>query len=380
MYKVVLTMAPVSTLMRLKSLCGSLVRLVLCYTHAANVEGINRHLGIFEAYVTLQVDIDRRMNLASKVHGVREPSSSMAADGKSGSGTGIAKAGAGERSSKGGAGIGGESSDDDTLEGETEAITADPSQQQNKTDFEGAPSGLSTETNRHDNNRPAGAFLHVIGDEGVALGRQGFTVLITRPRQQVMNAVKESGAVLVPRNLLRLGKKTQRESASDRAVKQDEDVEFIFPFDNRAGLGAMYILDDAVFQHKDGEMYSAAPSVVSDVSASSDRDRAFASAAASGTKESTVTTPIAAVKSPYGPGNTSAIDWATGIGGGCDSSAGDAGNALSTLVETVRSCGLREVGGNETERLGETAARKVWAHMHRIRVETRRYSRGEISL
>eukprot|EP00173_Palmaria_palmata_P004952 Plantae.Rhodophyta-Palmaria_palmata.ctg7846.p1 GENE.Plantae.Rhodophyta-Palmaria_palmata.ctg7846~~Plantae.Rhodophyta-Palmaria_palmata.ctg7846.p1 ORF type:complete len:308 (+),score=39.46 Plantae.Rhodophyta-Palmaria_palmata.ctg7846:82-924(+) len=195
-----------------------------------------------------------------------------------------------------------------------------------------------------------------------------------------MNAVKESGAVLVTRNLLRLGKKSQRESASDRAVKQDEDAEFIFPFDNRAGLGAMYILDDAVFQHKDGGMYSAAPSVVSAVSASSDRDRAFASAAASGTKESTGTTPIAAVKSPYGPGNTSAIDWATGIGGGCDSSAGDAGNALSTLVETVRSFGLREVGGNETECLGETAARKVSAHMHRIKVEKRRYSREEITL
>ena len=190
-----LTMAPVSTLMRLKSLCGRLVRLILCYTHAANVEGINRHLGIFEAYVTLQVDIDRRMNLASKVHSGREPSSSMAAGGKSKSGTGIAKAGAGERSSNGGADIGGESSDDGAQEGETEAFTADPSQQQKKTEFEG--SVHSTGTNLDDRNRPAGAFLHVIGDEGVALGRQGFTVLINRPRQQVMNAVKESGAVLV---------------------------------------------------------------------------------------------------------------------------------------------------------------------------------------
>jgi hypothetical protein len=54
------------------------------------------------------------------------------------------------------------------------------------------------------------------------------------------------------------------------------------------------------------------------------------------------------------------------------------GNALSSIVEAVR--GNHEGGNAESDCLGGNSAQRVWAHMHRIKTEVRRYGRGELSI
>jgi hypothetical protein len=97
-------------------------------------------------------------------------------------------------------------------------------------------------------------------DEGIALGRHGFTVLVNRPRQHVMTVVKETGAVLIPTSFWYSSKKRTPEDASRQ---KHLDTDYIFPSSEKVGLRAMYILEEARFQEPNVNVSQSATPVVS---------------------------------------------------------------------------------------------------------------------
>jgi hypothetical protein len=330
-YKIVLTpLVPVSTLIRLKNQCGRLVRLVMCCSHSADVEAINQHLGMFEAYVTLQVDIDRRMNLASRKQSSSNGDTDAARDESLDCGERIAK------------GSGNGASTD-----KMEHVTPDRSRRERPVSSGPSQTGASA------SGAPAGAFLHILENEGIALGRQGFTVLVNRPRQQVVNAVKETGAVLIPSNFLN-GSNKRRNGVSS-IESEGQDMEYIFPFNEKIGLGAMYILDDALFE--DGGLDDS---------------------------DDNVSAPKSSRSQPMSQTHRSKswrdLQRRTRLerqrrGGDTSKSRT---KPLASLVDAVR--GFDDGSPKEGNLLGETTAEKVWAHLHRVKTETRRYSQGRISI
>ncbi|PXF49501.1 hypothetical protein BWQ96_00817 [Gracilariopsis chorda] len=98
-------------------------------------------------------------------------------------------------------------------------------------------SELSTENLA--SRRPAGAFLHILSNEGVALGRQGLSLFINRPRQQVISALKGTGAVLISTNFF----SPSKTGPVYEPHALGRDVEMILPFKPDIDLGAMHILN-----------------------------------------------------------------------------------------------------------------------------------------
>lgn len=236
------SMAPVSFLMRLRNMCGRLVRLVMCNDNVVNVRDMNKHLRLFEAYVKLHLSIDQKMNLASSTH--YEPDEVSPAEHES-TDTEGAEGDEGKSISRK---IGRSFSHRDTL---TRPFTSREAGKINlpKTSKYGRGSGpnLRQRSSDHVSNsesdapahrRPAGAFLHMISHEGAALGRKGVSLFINRPREQVMNAMRGNGAVLKPSNFFS-GSGTSSGVDSHHLGK---DAELIFPFESSLGLGAMQIL------------------------------------------------------------------------------------------------------------------------------------------
>jgi hypothetical protein len=80
------------------------------------------------------------------------------------------------------------------------------------------------------------------------------------PRQHVMTVVKETGAVLIPTSFLHSSKKRTHEDASRQ---KHLDTDYIVPFSEKVGLGAMYILEEARFQEPNVNVSQSATPVVS---------------------------------------------------------------------------------------------------------------------
>lgn len=386
---VVRSVAPASTLLRLKNLCGRLVRLVLCSTHTADVDTINQHLGIFEAYITLQLDIDRKMNLASG--SIADEDNAVSA---------------------------GESSNC--------RDTSDQMQQESETNLSiHAPPDLTAQNNTETaKTKPAGAFLHVLGDQSVAIGKQGISVFINRPRQQVMNAVRGTGAGLLSTRL----------SRKDRSDKHGEDNagaqmrrEYIFPFLPELGMGAMFILDNSgsadsppgrslpsVGANHRAESMTAQESTGFTDQPSGDvsvrRRSTYFSACAESDMERNGNRPCSG-KAENSSGGNRKVELESGkvdnsnpdqvITGGVSTAENtqsqeggeiscieektnrthypitDSSRDLALLVAAVRDA---QPGDTlETACLGNTTGEKVWAYMHRLSAEMRRYRQGEIT-
>ncbi len=241
-FTVVLTaVAPVSTLIRLRNLCGRLVRLVLCGQRAEDVGAINRHLHMFEAYVTLQIDIDRRMSLATTAPRKPESSNTEQDDDKNVKPISTKESEGDNRSVQSKSDLIAEenASKGSGIHDRLAAVKRHYGRERNPESID-SRSRNSSDTHRGDtSNRPAGAFLHMLSNEGAALGRLGLSVIINRPRKHVISAVRETGAVLIPSNFF-TNSRAQEKTNSHVLGK---DAELIFPFKENLGLGAMQILD-----------------------------------------------------------------------------------------------------------------------------------------
>lgn len=396
-------LAPVSTLFRLRNLCGRLVRLVMCDEHYGNVSDMNKHLRLFEAYVTLQISIDRKMNLSSSAH--RTSSASPTSQD--------------------------ETQDPDIFSGDEarpSAVSTSPSappgrtkkknglvgaslvrlrfpKTQQSSDRKGSSSAndvlsdsiSDTASEKSAPRRPAGAFLHILGDEGVALGRQGFSVFINRPRQQVISAVKGTGAVLIPTNFF-----TNSKAAPGHELGRD--AELIFPFKPKVGLGAMQILDDTkggiderieMNQLHPMEYMRGVGKDLSDEDDEVNRRNSMKSAIDDALNELGDRQSVHAYENEREPRLSTRgplLDEKSeerrpplaGVGGPeiRNNAKKNKRNELAELLKAIRD--ELEGGSIQTKGssqiFGQTTADRVWAHMHRIKTETGRYMHGEITL
>lgn len=398
---VVLTsIAPVSVLEELRNLCGRLVRLVMCDRHTVNVSDMNKHLRLFEAYVTLQLSIDQKMNLASVAH--RKNSAFTAPHRKSHASQDSAST---KSTTPPGRRNGTPAASPERRNGPSQSgggkysfssIANDRKMGNTKSD---ARSDRISEaaSDRLAHRRPAGAFLHLLGNEGVALGKQGFS-LLNRPRQQVISAVKGTGAVLIPSNFFANSKM----APSDGQVGRD--AEMIFPFKPSLGLGAMQILDDEA--EGEEEFLGGSQLLFPKSARNSEVQRPREGNQMNGQdapvqrkNEPQVAqdddiqqqTPhnleeIEAVKEEISP-----VDAANGSGtsstpkssnGEPEEQEENVSNSLASLIRAVRD----ELDGGNVQTKGSSSffgadmAHRIWAHLHRINRETRRYIHGEISM
>lgn len=402
-------LAPVSTLFRLRNICGRLVRVVMCEEQGGHVSEMNKHLRLFEAYVTLQISIERKMNLASSAHSQdsfnalereeTEPDTlteeSFRMESKHDFATNSAKRGASKS-----AGLGNRrrsklekgnmnSSNDLLLERVTEKVSQ-----------KSAP------------HRPAGAFLHILSNEGVALGRQGFSVFINRPRQQVISAVKGTGAVLIPTNFF-------SNSKAAPGHELGRDAEMIFPFKPSVGLGAMQILDDVrtnermdltshtqlgeyrtVLElsrasartgcmHAEPMMTENIPEMSKDDIRQDEEQFLDARKSTSELHETTTTarqTFMSAKDDDTEEVNVRSSKTSKAAKLEMEEGEADRGkeSSLNELVELVKIVREEVEGGSMLTKgpspiFGKAVSERVWSHLQRIKMETKRYMHGEIS-
>lgn len=379
-------LAPVSTLFRLRNICGRLVRLVMCDDHAGSVSDVSRHLRLFEAYVTLQTSIDQKMNLSSSAHKVSR------------------SFGTGQENVESQTVI---SDDGQSLKSGRESRCSKPERKMTASVQAGLAKLRLTKTHKaHDvrsgkqegasetpsdatldktaERRPAGAFLHILGDEGVALGRQGFSVFINRPRQQVISAVKGTGAVLIPTNFF-----TNTRTAPGNRLGRD--AEMIFPFKPSLGLGAMQILDEVQEIARENE--SSSDLNIADYESvmelyesrkddegaddSADEQDAFVGDSVSRPRGEVYNDNGREEVSRHGSPKSSSVTSNAGR-----KSRRAYQNKLALLLQAIRE---ELQGGNiqthgSSQIFGESTAERVWSHMHRIKTETRKYMHGEISM
>lgn len=401
-------LAPVSTLFRLRNICGRLVRVVMCEEQGSHVSEMNKHLRLFEAYVTLQISIERKMNLASSAHsqesfstleGEEAESETLAQeslrteskhefsteDVKKG---GIKSAGIGKRRRS--------KVEKGNMNAPRDAL---PERVSEMVSQKSAP------------RRPAGAFLHILSNEGVALGRQGFSVFINRPRQQVISAVKETGAVLIPTNFF-------SNSKAAPGHELGRDAEMIFPFKPSVGLGAMQILDDIgihemrnITDHtQPGEYKTVVELPKASAHAGSVHAEPVlavnASEMSKGDIERDEEQFLDARKSTAEPHDSTGSARQTFISARDDTAQADhvhsSKNSKTTelereenvsmsqesprneLVELVKVVREEVEGGNiltkgSSSIFGKTVSERVWSHLQRIKMETKRYMHGKIS-
>ena len=396
------SIAPVSVLEDLRDICGRLVRLVMCDRQTVNVADMNTHLRIFEAYVTLQLSIDRKMNLASSVH--RE-NSAFSGPGENRNDSEIefsdATSSEANRTSR--------PTSMSTREISVKKSPGKHSYSRRSTDQKqnihrgDGRSDRNSETEGQGQNRPAGAFLHMLGNEGVALGRQGFSLFINRPRQQVISAVKGTGAVLIPSNFFT----NSKVAPGDGPFQIGRDAEMIFPFKPSLGLGAMQILHD----NADGEEEMLPPVLStftriydegnrnmqrpSDLSTRNYLSREPPSMRPSvksqersergsvnneDKKPNEILTGTNAAESKIF--TTRKTSTAANPRRSNDEFEKEIDSGLSSLFGAVR----QELDGGSIGTKGSApffgaeTAHRVWAHLHRIKTETNRYVHGEITL
>eukprot|EP00178_Gracilaria_changii_P025308 TRINITY_DN78050_c0_g1_i1.p1 TRINITY_DN78050_c0_g1~~TRINITY_DN78050_c0_g1_i1.p1 ORF type:complete len:2765 (-),score=377.85 TRINITY_DN78050_c0_g1_i1:2210-9988(-) len=409
------SIAPVSTLTRLKNLCGRLVRLVMCDSRVINFSEMNTHLRLFEAYVTLHLSIDKKLNLAydsqkdSLFDNMDEPQeeekSSVHENGDSIDQKNAKTSNISDR-------IGPDqsaSSDQNTA----------PIERPNLSPISEIKSDRSSEFSSMSmaSRRPASAFLHMLSNEGVALGRQGLSLFINRPRQQVISAVRGTGAVLIPTNFF----STSKNGPAYEAHALGTDVEMIFPFKPDLGLGAMHILNEDA----EGEeevlskgQFGLSRSIPKSMASKNRLLEKFNSESTSGMKQadSAKTSERATVSSSKSSGARShedrgkksdateseqargknsrssasaesrkGIDLQDAVSPEDDGAKGSLRaprNDLAVLVKTIREeldGGLGQTNG-ASPIFGTKLADKVWAHLHRIKTETKRYEHGEITI
>lgn len=412
---VLCSIAPVSTLTRLCGLCGRLVRLVMCDSRTINFAEMNTHLRLFEAYVTLHLSIDKKMNLASEPHKDTLPYSderilqeSRALSTKTSVRSQTGRNSKSSRRSSGHAerkesGLGGEE-----ISSKSQKPKYSPISEIKSDRFSSASSESRT------SKRPAGAFLHMIGDEGVALGRQGFSFIINRPRQQVISAVKGTGAVLIPTNFF----STSKTGPEYVPHTLGRDAEMIFPFKPDLGLGAMHILNEGADGDEDVRTIGNFGLSPTNPRTSSPRSRVIESVnsdSTSGTKETPLVklSPNEAKASGARSDSQSGADQdprsarvpEVGIPERKDEATLEEApsasknvtadvtedeakkssrrprNDLCFLVQTIREefdDGVVRTDGSSPI-FGDSIAEKVWAHLHRIKTETNRYERGAIT-
>lgn len=402
---VLCSLAPVSTLGRLHSICGRLVRLVLCNENPVGMSSMNKHLRLFEAYVTLQISIDRKMNLASTAHRQNETSGVINDDRPDQSRSDSMNIEHSKRrlDSQGNpTGDGSERTSNVTLpKVERHSVNEEGTRnvpEENMT----RPSNSTSETMPP--RRPEGAFLHILGNEGIALGRQGLSFFINRPRKQVISAVKETGAVLIPMNFF----SNSKTAPTDAPHQLGRDAEMIFPFKPNLGLGAMGILSDSAdgassihFTHAENSTESLPPHGSSDTARTS-----FSKNDSARQKRPPIP------HSKYlGDGDSEMINEASRTRLGTDLEGGsdvqnshrienqervptprkDNGGAIpecsshNPIADLVKLIQDEFEGGNlfvkgSSSVFGTTTAHRVWSHMHRIKTETKKYMHGEISL
>lgn len=400
------SMAPVSTLFRLRNMCGRLVRVIMCDDHNGHVSDMNKHLRLFEAYVTLQISIERKMNLASSAH-TQETSFTMSPENPDNT----------ERPTN--------HSSPANSTAETKKADSNPAASKSKgvmrrklsVMYSGSDRGAAgsvnetasdrlseTTTERSAPRRPPGAFLHILGDEGVALGRQGFSVFINRPRQQVISAVKGTGAVLIPTNFFSNSKAAPGNNLGT-------DAEMIYPFKPSLGLGAMQILDDEIqsgttaasrtlsdhhavapegtLPHKQTISFFSEPVAIinhqtEEKSSDGDDERISETKMDISIRRETTESARQTFRSARNGEVNDERHIETEDNKESDRSnpTGNTRNGLAELIKAV----LQELnGGNILTKgssavFGESVAERVWSHMQRIKTETKRYMHGEISL
>ncbi|CAN8069757.1 unnamed protein product [Agarophyton chilense] len=408
------SIAPVSTLMRLRNLCGRLVRLVMCDSRVINFSEMNTHLRLFEAYVTLHLSIDKKLNLAydSQKDALFDIDETE-----------------GERKSS-------VPESEDSLQQKNPRTSTDSSRQRQD---QNASSERNTVKNGKQNvspisdiksdcyselssestasRRPASAFLHMISNEGVALGRQGLSLFINRPRQQVISAVKGTGAVLIPTNFF----STSKTGPEYKPHALGTDVEMIFPFKPDLGLGAMHILNEDADVEDEVRSIGNFTLSQSNTRTTASKNRLIESLnsdSTSGMKQtnSSKTSEKATMSSSKSSGarsneNRGTISDATESDAieeknKRDSASADSQketqdsipreeetkerkefpriprNDLAVLVKTIREELDGDVGETDGSSpiFGVTLSEKVWAHLHRIKTETKRYEHGEITI
>jgi len=375
-FRVLLTeVAPVSTLIRIRNLCGRLVRLVLCGPKAENVTAINRHIHMFEAYVTLQVDIDRRMNLTTATQKkASEAGPTVSESDSADSQVKEAPTPSPPRKSSQKPSLKRSDGSIDKVSGVHKGLTAMKRHYglDRRADSVGSRSRSSRDSARTESShRPAGAFLHMLGSEGAAFGRMGLSMVISRPRKHVFSAVIETGAVLIPSNFF------TNSRGQEKAHVLGKDAELIFPFNEKVGLGAMQILDGpppkreiptsgmAAVSDGDGrassEMANKKSNRSSDSSRRGQRKR--------GGSSSTVNPDLEELLENEARGENVS-----------DSEIHRPKSILQELVETIRTAENDGGGPLPPEVFGGTTAERVWAHYHRIKAETKRYVHGALSI
>lgn len=418
--------APVSTLIRIRNICGRLVRLVLVGPKAEDVTALNHHLHMFEAYVTLQVDIDRKMNLTTTAQRKTpefSPHTSEAGE--------VNLSQTGSQSSN-------QAQNNTSSVRSKSSITSDDVQNKSSVlhdrlaavkrhyglekypDPMGGHSRISRDSIRTNaSTRPAGAFLHLLGSEGVELGRLGLSVFINRPRKHVISAVKETGAVLIPSNFFTNSRAQEKAGAHVLG----KDAELIFPFSEKLGLGAMQILDGPkksftsttpAIQPIRSRIPGTSGNIQRRHSAEYHGRGDHRNSAADGTQVNGAGDPTISKKrsnrSSDGPRligrgerrrgssfqtaqeterNNSNIGESEGgsasRGALFNGSRLQFGNAFteSELVYLVDSITSADNAGGRPlppNAFGNTTAERVWAHLHRIKTETKRYVHGVISI
>ena len=402
-------LAPVSTLFHLRNVCGRLVRLTMCESHHGKIADMNKHLRLFEAYVTLQIAIDRKMNLSSSAHKIgSDPASSvdevneLDAEDRDQPRPSVVSSSPSMPPGRPDKKIGIRtasllrlklSRDHQALERKRGSSTKDVV----------SDSLSETDSHKSGHRRPAGAFLHILGDEGVALGRQGLSVFINRPRQQVISAVKGTGAVLIPSNFF-------SNSKAAPGHELGRDAEMIFPFKPHLGLGAMQILDDSKgkiderIELNDSELPD--PDPASEPEENGDRGASSEGADMNITQSQDATEANAREdlkdvgKRQDGPVDT---DPRQSTKGPLPDEKRDESfvppprispRERNRSTKKVRrhelaellSCIQDELESGRTQTngsspiFGHSTAERVWSHMHRINTETSSYMHGEINL
>lgn len=408
-FTVVLTsLAPVSTLDRLKNICGRLVRLVMCDRQDVSYVDMNKHLRLFEAYVTLHLSIDQKMNLASSAHNRSDSFSDAGSHGN-------------ERNDHTQDDVPSNSQPGSPKNARTvkkrSAFANTGLVRLNLTKKSGDRRGSSVATDLRSDRasqsasdaslprHPPGAFLHMLGNEGVALGRQGFSLFINRPRQHVISAVKGTGAVLIPTNFFSNSKK----APGDGPHEVGRDAEMIFPFKPSLGVGAMQILNDDKVVDR-GVLARTNPAAVQST-ASDVKETHFSPTEGSSKvgklsmtpKKSGIARKLSSAKTDNrsegehhmkkakSTRGTAPAEWSSHPLVGNDLFDNDAvhtkdaswiPNDLRQLLEAVteeaEGTGVRTKGSSPI--FGSSASQRVWAHYHRIKTETKRYMHGGITM
>lgn len=408
------SLAPVSTLMRLRNICGRLVRLLMCNDNVVASAEMNRHLRVFEAYVKLHLSIDLKMNLSSSAHSrVRRNSEPDSGKENVNPKTQFEET----RNTP-------KSFSRSTSNRETRRISnasarsvpmvnlRDSSGTREKRHTRTAidPESVPTSNNRA---RPAGAFLHLLGNEGIALGRRGITMFLDRPHKQVMSAVKGTGAVFIPTNFF-----SNSIAPGIASNKLGKDAELIFPFQPSVGLGAMQILDSEFKRYDDRTSLTFNTHPFSE----GGRSRVIKGTAADpltlkrllddeititesntslfhtsdsdarrpedldkvelGEEVSEATVAEGWRKSTRFPGRATSFKNVQSPAPVNDDNLKLCDNELAALVKTITT----ELENSKVEMTGrsplygKSIAERVWAHMHRIKSEAKLYMHGRISM